>query len=143
MYSIGGLPWLVWGFCLPTMTLAHATFAINTMNHMFGSRRFETVDESTQQRAHGVLRGRRGLAQQPPPLPARGAERLLLVGIRSDVVHDPAMAAVGLAWDVQAVPERIYEEARESATQGQVDPVDSVDPIEPADSVTQIPASAQ
>ena len=28
------------------MTLAHATFAINTVNHMFGSRRFDTVDES-------------------------------------------------------------------------------------------------
>ena len=46
MYAIGGLPWLVWGFCLPTMTLAHATFAINTVNHMFGSRRFDTLDES-------------------------------------------------------------------------------------------------
>ena len=39
----GGWPWLVYGFCLPTMTLAHATFAINTVNHMFGSRRFEAV----------------------------------------------------------------------------------------------------
>ena len=28
------------------MTLAHATFAINTVNHMFGSRRFDTIDES-------------------------------------------------------------------------------------------------
>ena len=46
MYLIGGMPWLVWGFCLPTMTLAHATFAINTVNHMFGSRRFDTIDES-------------------------------------------------------------------------------------------------
>jgi len=46
LFAIGGLPWLVWGFCVPTMTLAHATFAINTVNHMFGSRRFETVDES-------------------------------------------------------------------------------------------------
>ena len=39
MYLAGGWPWLVYGFCLPTMTLAHATFAINTVNHMFGSRR--------------------------------------------------------------------------------------------------------
>ena len=46
MYLVGGMPWLVWGFCLPTMTLAHATFAINTVNHMFGSRRFDTIDES-------------------------------------------------------------------------------------------------
>ena len=82
MFSRGGLPWLVWGFCLPTMTLAHATFAINTVNHMFGSRRFETVDESRNNRVHGVLRGRRGVAQQPSPLSARGAQRLLLVGVR-------------------------------------------------------------
>ena len=40
------MPWLVWGFCLPTVTLAHATFAINTVNHMFGSRRFDTIDDS-------------------------------------------------------------------------------------------------
>jgi len=46
MYLAGGLPWLVWGFCLPTVTLAHATFAINTVNHLFGSRRFDTIDES-------------------------------------------------------------------------------------------------
>ncbi|OLC80403.1 MAG: hypothetical protein AUH72_11790, partial [Acidobacteria bacterium 13_1_40CM_4_65_8] len=46
MFALGGFPLLIWGFCLPTMTLAHATFAINTVNHMFGSRRFETVDES-------------------------------------------------------------------------------------------------
>ena len=77
------------GFCLPTMTLAHATFAINTVNHMFGSRRFETRRRVAQQPVHGVLRGRRGLAQQPPPLSARRAQRLLLVGVRPDLVHDP------------------------------------------------------
>jgi hypothetical protein len=31
------MPWLIWGFCLATTALAHATFAINTVNHMFGS----------------------------------------------------------------------------------------------------------
>ena len=46
MYVVGGVEWLVWGFCLPTVTLAHATFAINTVNHMFGSRRFDTIDQS-------------------------------------------------------------------------------------------------
>ena len=47
MYVLGGWDWLIWGFCLPTMTLAHATFAINTVNHLFGSRRFQTQDDST------------------------------------------------------------------------------------------------
>jgi stearoyl-CoA desaturase (delta-9 desaturase) len=26
MYAMGGWPWLIWGFCLPKATLAHATF---------------------------------------------------------------------------------------------------------------------
>ena len=113
MYLAGGMPWLVWGFCLPTMTLAHATFAINTVNHMFGSRRFDTIDESRNNAVHRVLRRRRGLAQQPPPLSARGAQRLLLVGVRSRPGTSSARwPRVGLAWDVQPVPERIYEEAR-------------------------------
>ena len=90
MYLIGGVPWLVWGFCLPTMTLAHATFAINTVNHLFGSRRFDTHRRVAQQRRHGALRGRRRLAQQPSPVSARRAQRLLLVGIRSDLVRRSA-----------------------------------------------------
>ena len=88
MYAIGGWDWLIWGFCLPTMTLAHATFAINTVNHLFGSRRFQTQDDSTNNPRHGAVCGRRGLAQQPPPLSARRAQRLLLVGDRRHVVHD-------------------------------------------------------
>src|SRR5205823_4881334 len=39
MYLIGGMQWLVWGFCVPTVTLAHATFAINTVNHLIEARR--------------------------------------------------------------------------------------------------------
>jgi stearoyl-CoA desaturase (delta-9 desaturase) len=46
LYLLGGLQWLVWGFCVPTVTLAHSTFAINSINHLFGSRRFDTIDDS-------------------------------------------------------------------------------------------------
>lgn len=46
LYLFGGFQWLAWGFCLPTVTLAHATYAINTINHLYGSRRFETLDDS-------------------------------------------------------------------------------------------------
>ena len=45
-YALGGLPALVWGFCVSTTLLARATFSINTINHLFGSRRFATPDDS-------------------------------------------------------------------------------------------------
>jgi stearoyl-CoA desaturase (delta-9 desaturase) len=37
---------LVWGFFVSTIVLFHATVTINSLAHMFGTRRFETRDES-------------------------------------------------------------------------------------------------
>jgi len=62
MYAVGGFPWLVWGFCLPTMTLAHATFAINTINHLYGSRRFDTLDGALAWARHLQESGRVALS---------------------------------------------------------------------------------
>ena len=112
LFLTGGMPWLVWGFCLPTMTLAHATFAINTVNHMFGSRRFDTDRRVAQQSVDRVVRGGRGLAQQPPSLSARRANGFYWWEYDPTWYVIRLMQLVGLAWDVKAVPERIYEEAR-------------------------------
>lgn len=37
---------LMWGFFVPTILLYHATFAVNSINHLFGTRQFDTKDES-------------------------------------------------------------------------------------------------
>jgi len=37
---------LVWGFFISTVVLFHATVTINSLSHRFGSRRFETRDDS-------------------------------------------------------------------------------------------------
>ena len=41
-----GAQLLVWGFCISTVALFHATFTINSLAHRFGRRRFRTRDES-------------------------------------------------------------------------------------------------
>jgi stearoyl-CoA desaturase (delta-9 desaturase) len=46
LYLVGGLPWLVWGFFISTTVLWHATFTINSLAHVFGSRRYATTDAS-------------------------------------------------------------------------------------------------
>ena len=43
---------LVWGFFISTTVLLHATFTINSFDHMYGSRRFDTPDTS---RNNGLL----------------------------------------------------------------------------------------
>lgn len=37
---------VVWGFVVSTLVLAHATFTINSLAHVLGSRRYETKDTS-------------------------------------------------------------------------------------------------
>lgn len=112
MYLVGGFPWLVWGFCLPTMTLAHATFAINTVNHMFGSRRFETQDESRNNPITAFLAVGEGWHNNHHRYQraARNGFYWWEFDVTWYVIR--AMAAIGLAWDVQRVPQRIYDEAR-------------------------------
>lgn len=45
-FLIGGLPGLLIGFFLSTVALWHATFFINSLAHVWGSRRFDTTDTS-------------------------------------------------------------------------------------------------
>jgi stearoyl-CoA desaturase (delta-9 desaturase) len=112
MFLAGGLPWLVWGFCLPTFTLAHATFAINTVNHMFGSRRFETRDESRNNAITAFFAAGEGWHNNHHRYQraARNGFYWWEFDLTWYVIR--AMAAVGLAWNVQPVPVRIYHEAR-------------------------------
>ena len=42
----GGMGAFVWGYVVSTVLLYHCTFAINSLAHLFGSRRFETPDHS-------------------------------------------------------------------------------------------------
>jgi stearoyl-CoA desaturase (delta-9 desaturase) len=112
MYLAGGLPWLVWGFCLPTMTLAHATFAINTVNHLFGSRRFETRDESRNNVLTAVFAAGEGWHNNHHRYQRAARNGFYWWEFDPTWYVIRAMAAVGIAWDLQAVPTRIYEEAR-------------------------------
>lgn len=45
-FAGAGWTGLVWGYLAPTVLLYHCTFAINSVAHIFGTRRFETADHS-------------------------------------------------------------------------------------------------
>jgi stearoyl-CoA desaturase (Delta-9 desaturase) len=46
LFAIGGWFALVWGFFVSTTLLWHGTFTINSLTHMFGTRRYATTDNS-------------------------------------------------------------------------------------------------
>jgi stearoyl-CoA desaturase (delta-9 desaturase) len=42
----GGLPLLLWGTCMRLTFGLHATWTVNSVTHLWGSRRFSTRDDS-------------------------------------------------------------------------------------------------
>jgi fatty-acid desaturase len=44
--AIGGLPLMLWTVCVRVVFGLHATWLVNSATHMWGSRRFETKDDS-------------------------------------------------------------------------------------------------
>jgi stearoyl-CoA desaturase (delta-9 desaturase) len=46
LYAIGGLQLFLWATCLRVVLGLHATWLVNSATHMFGTRRFETRDDS-------------------------------------------------------------------------------------------------
>jgi stearoyl-CoA desaturase (delta-9 desaturase) len=111
MYALGGLPWLVWGFCLPTVTLAHSTFAINTVNHLFGTRRFDTVDESRNNALTAFFAVGEGWHNNHHRYQRAARNGFYWWEFDPTYYVIRAMSLVGLVWDVQPVPDRIYREA--------------------------------
>jgi stearoyl-CoA desaturase (delta-9 desaturase) len=46
LYAIWGYPGVVWGGLVSTVLLWHGTFTINSLSHIYGTRRYETTDQS-------------------------------------------------------------------------------------------------
>lgn len=126
MYLSGGFPWLVWGFCVPTVTLAHATFAINTINHLFGSRRFDTIDESRNNPVTALFAVGEGWHNNHHRYQRSARNGFYWWEFDPTWYVIRLMQAVGLAWNVQPVPERIYAEARATKARRKANPSTSV-----------------
>ena len=140
LFLSGGLQWLVWGFCVPTVTLAHSTFAINTVNHMFGSRRFDTIDDSRNNVLTAFFAAGEGWHNNHHRYQRAARNGFFWWEFDPTWYVIKLMAAVGLAWDVQAVPARIYAEAR--ARQAERRMMGRGVPLVPVDVVDEVTAAA-
>ena len=60
LLAIGGLPWVLWGIFLRVTLGLHATWLVNSATHLWGSRRFETRDDSRNNWWVALLTGGEG-----------------------------------------------------------------------------------
>lgn len=99
-----GLQMVMWGFVIPTIALYHSTFAVNSLAHRFGRRRFDTPDASRNNWLIAALvlgEGWHNNHHRFPNCARQGIGRFELDptwwGIR-------ALAALGLASDLRRPP---------------------------------------
>jgi stearoyl-CoA desaturase (delta-9 desaturase) len=107
----GGGPGVVWGFCVPTFLLSHATFAINTVNHTLGSRRFETPDNSRNNVLTALLTLGEGWHNNHHRYQRAARNGFYSWELDPTYYLIRLLGLVRLAWAIEPVPERVYREA--------------------------------
>lgn len=102
-----------WGFCVSTTLLYHGTFLINSACHLFGTRRFDTTDESKNSFFLAILTLGEGWHNNHHRYP--GSERQGFYWWELDITHYVLrlLSYCGLVWDLREPPQRIYDEAIE------------------------------
>lgn len=105
------LQMVVWGALISTMLLYHGTFAINSLAHIMGKRRFNTGDQSRNSLILAILTLGEGWHNNHHRYP--GSERQGFYWWEIDITHYilRALEKLGLVWDLRTPPQRIYDEA--------------------------------
>jgi stearoyl-CoA desaturase (delta-9 desaturase) len=104
LWLIGGWPLFVWGFCLSTVLLWHDTFTINSLSHLFGTRRYETGDTSKNNWLLAVLTLGEGWHNNHHHYMASARQGFFWWEIDVTYYALKMLSWVGLVWDLRKVP---------------------------------------
>jgi stearoyl-CoA desaturase (delta-9 desaturase) len=106
-FLVGGWFGLVWAFCLSTVLLWHGTFTINSLTHMFGSRRYVTTDNSRNNPLLALITLGEGWHNNHHYYQRSVRQGFFWWEVDVSYYVLCAMAAVGLVWDLQLPDERV------------------------------------
>ena len=103
---------VVWGFCISTIVTYHITFSINSFAHRFGSKSYETTDDSRNNWFLSLLTFGEGWHNNHHRYP--GSVRQGFQWWQADLSYYllRAMAVFGLVWRMNPVPARVVEKGR-------------------------------
>jgi stearoyl-CoA desaturase (delta-9 desaturase) len=116
--GVSGAQLLVWGFCISTVVLYHATFTINSLAHRFGARRYATRDDSRNNAWLALLTFGEGWHNNHHHYPGSARQGFYWWEIDLTWYGLCALAALGLVWDLKPVPAAVREARRVGAPRG-------------------------
>lgn len=106
-----GMQLLVWGFFISTVLLFHATVTINSLAHRFGSRRFQTRDDSRNNFWLALLTFGEGWHNNHHFFPGTVRQGFRWWELDMTWYGLRAMAALGLVKDLKPIPEWVLAKA--------------------------------
>jgi len=104
-----GFQMLVWGFFISTIMLYHGTFAINSLTHVIGRRRYKTDDDSRNNWFLALLTMGEGWHNNHHYYPS--SEKQGFYWWEIDLSHYMLkfLSWVGIVWDLRRPPQEIFE----------------------------------
>jgi stearoyl-CoA desaturase (delta-9 desaturase) len=107
-----GMQMLVW-FFISTVTLYHVTYMINSLAHVYGSRRYETTDTSRNNPFLAILAFGEGWHNNHHHYPNTARQGFYWWEIDMSYYIIVALSWLGLVWDVKPLPAEIREPKEE------------------------------
>ena len=113
--DVSGFQLLVWGFCISTVALYHATFTINSLAHCFGTRRYATHDDSRNNALLALLAFGEGWHNNHHHFPGAARQGFYWWEVDLTWYGLKALAALGVIRDLKGVPQRVRAARRVEA----------------------------
>jgi len=107
-----GWQMLVWGFFVSTSLLFHATFTINSLGHIWGSRRFDTQDDSRNNPWFALLTLGEGWHNNHHRFAVSTRQGFYWWELDITYYLLKIMSFMGIVRDLNPVPQRILNEGR-------------------------------
>ena len=101
LLAFGGIPYVLWGIFFRTTWGLHSTWLVNSATHLWGSRRFKTRDDSTNNWWVALLTFGEGWHNNHHAHPTSARHGLAWYELDINWIGISILRALGLAWDVK------------------------------------------
>ena len=101
LLAFGGIPYVLWGIFFRTTFGLHATWLVNSATHLWGSRRFQTRDDSTNNWWVALLTFGEGWHNNHHAHPVSARHGLAWYELDINWIMIRTLERLGVAWDVK------------------------------------------
>lgn len=104
---------VVWCYFISTVALYHATYSVNSLAHLYGSRRFATADDSRNNALVALLTLGEGWHNNHHHYPSSARQGFYAWEIDPTFYLLVVLEQLGLIWDLRAVPNHVLMSGRD------------------------------